>query len=63
VADRPRAPTRSAAFLWFLAAAALAVVAVLRFRGGESVWLQVAAAVLTLAVGVRFLLRSRAAGG
>ncbi len=63
MADRPSVPTRSAALLWFLAATALVVAAVLRFLSGESAWLQVGAAVLTLAVGVRFLLRSRAAGG
>ncbi len=61
--EGPPVPTRAASFLWFVAAAALAVAAVLRFRSGEPAWLSLGAAVLALAVGVRFLRRSRAGGG
>ncbi len=61
--DRSSAPSRTAALLWFLAAAAMAVAAVLKFRSGEAAWLPLAAAILALAVGVRSFPRSPAAGG
>ena len=60
--DRPRVSPRAIAVLWFVAAAASAIAAVIRFRNGESGWFNAVMALVMVFLGVRYLRRSPAAG-